>query len=195
MEQIELRTHNGLVWIQIIDAKGISRYRSWTKRVGDSLKDVRYDVRQMLSSGDIQEGISVGRFSMTFKSMVPIFDNDQSLMGLVEVISHMDPLAKRLSDTMDVQSVILVDQRFKSQLTRADSERFLGEFYIANQSAEEEDLVLLEGLGQENFTRVTPHQEQSGQLITQYLIEDSLGRLMGYWFTFTDESNVDFTEV
>lgn len=72
VDQLNLMTQSGDIWIHIIDRDGVSRYRSWTQKVGDSVKEIRYDVRQMLLKHTVQEGMSVGRFSLTLKSMVPI---------------------------------------------------------------------------------------------------------------------------
>lgn len=195
LHQLDLRTNNGLVWLQIIDRQGVSRYRSWTPKVGDSLIGVRYDVKQMLSLGQVQEGVSVGRFSLTFKSMVPIFDDSQTLMGIVEVISHMDPLIERLEKAQGVSSVILVDDRFKAQLSRADQGRFLGNFYIAHKNADSEDLDTLNQMGAERFTQLVSLKKLDDQIVTQYVIQDSIGRLIGYWFTFNEEFNLDFNEI
>ncbi len=195
LEQLDLRTHNGNIGVQIIDSKGVSRYRSWTTNVGDSLKEVRYDVRQMMGSHRIQEGMSVGRFSLTFKSMVPVFSKDQKFLGMLEVVSHLTSLAERLAKIQRISSVILVDKRYKAQLTRADKTRFLNDFYIVNENFKTYDIELLQQFGEAQFTKIVPIQKLNGTVITQYVIEDSLGRLMGYWFAFEDLSTVDLTEV
>jgi len=195
IKQLHLQTLNGLIWVQVIDNKGVSRYRSWTSKTGDSLKEVRYDIRQMLDSPKVQQGISVGRYSLTFKSMVPILDQNKKMLGMIEIITHMDALSKRLSKTQKLSSVILVDKRFQQQLVNADKNRFLNGFYIVNSDAEADSLDRLQAMTEQRFAQIMPVQVADGKVVTQYLLVDSLGRLMGYWFTFTDLADIDWTDL
>lgn len=195
ISRLGLLTQNGKIWIQVIDRKGISRYRSWTNRVGDSLREVRYDVRQMINSHSVMHSMSVGRFSLTSKAMAPVFDENQKLLGMVELITHMEPLVNSLHSSRGIDSVVLVDQRFQNQLTRADERRFMKGFYIANENAKEENVSLLRAMTAEQISEFKPYQKVGDQVITQFIVEDSVGRLMGYWYTFTDKSMVDMSEI
>lgn len=195
LDRLRLITNSGKIWIQVIDRKGVSRYRSWTDKVGDSLREVRYDVRRMLNSPSVMEGMSVGRYSLTFKAMAPLFDENQQLLGMVEVITHTGALTERLYNSRGLGSVVLVDKRFENQLTQADARRFIHGFYIANDDARNEDIDVLRQLSVEEITKFKPVREIGDLVLTQYLIEDALGRMMGYWFTVEDKSMVDLTEV
>jgi hypothetical protein len=44
-------SHYKNTWIQMIDAHGVSRYRSWTDKKGDSLINARPDIRSIDDDG------------------------------------------------------------------------------------------------------------------------------------------------
>lgn len=195
IDELRLHTEAGQLWIQVIDNKGVSRFRSWTDRVGDSLRKVRYDVRQMISGNTILTGMSVGRFSLTHKAMVPVQDKNKKLIGMLEVITHSDAFTEHLRRSHGSRSVILVDERFEKQLTRSKIKKAIGAFKVANNNATESDLNLLKQLGKDRFTEHEPIRIVDDTVMVQYLIQDSLGQLVGYWFTFEDKELVDTTEI
>jgi len=63
---------------QVLDKKGNSFYRSWTDKCGDSLLSIRPEVVKMIKEPQIISTISTGKFAMSFKSMVPIFDTEKN---------------------------------------------------------------------------------------------------------------------
>lgn len=195
VEQLSLHTDYSQLWIQIIDSQGVSRYRSWTNKTGDSLKDVRRDVKRMIRTPAVQQGISVGRFSLTFKSMVPLFDDKLKLLGMVEVITHMTPMAASLKSAQGVESVVLVDKRYRKQLTRAHTGMFLHDYYVANLNADSFGLGLLKEIGEANLGKIEPVIVLHNQIVTQHLIDDDNGLILGYWYTFQSQDALGFTEV
>lgn len=194
-DQLSLHTEAGKLWIQIIDNKGVSRFRSWTDKAGDSLRYVRFDVRQMLSSPSILSGMSVGRFSLTLKAMVPVKNEANNLRGMLEVITHPDSFSGQLKRTHGNDSVILIDKRFQHQLTHTKSARFVEDYHISNSDFKVQNLATLEKMGANEFTKIVPIREFEDEVITQYVIQDSLGRLMGYWFIFENKDSIDTTEI
>jgi len=131
LEQLALHTNYSQLWIQVLDTKGVSRYRSWTSKTGDSLFDARRDVRDILNVPQVIQAISVGRFNLTFKSMVPLWDETQTLLGIVEVVSHVTPLTDQLKRMHGVDSVVLVEKRFRKQLTKAQTGIFVNDYHVA----------------------------------------------------------------
>ncbi|WP_321326838.1 diguanylate cyclase [Thiomicrorhabdus sp.] len=195
LEQISLQTHNDDLWIQIIDTKGVSRYRSWTKRVGDSIYEARSDVKEVLKTPQILKSISVGKFNLTFKSMVPLFDKSQKLLGIVEVISHVSPLSLKLKKLQNISSIVLVDKHYKEQLLNARKNRFLDDYYIANEDIDWHHVQTLEELGVNEFPQLPAGQVVKNQIITKYEIHDDAGLVVGYWFTFKPLDALTFTDV
>lgn len=195
INELRLHTDAGELWIQVIDDKGVSRFRSWTDKTGDNLRNVRYDVRQILSNSSIQTGMSVGRFSLTHKAMVPVKDANNNLIGILEVITNPNSFTSHLKRSHGNDSVVLVDDRFKKQLTRSDSGRFIDDFYIGNTDTKPKNLEQLQKLGKDTFTELKPIRMLGDDIITQYVIQDSIGRLMGYWFVFDEKDSIDTTEI
>ena len=118
------------IWLHIIDSEGRSFSRSWTDKVGDNLYDIREDVRIIFADKQIRTTISVGLFSVSFKSMVPIYNGDEFL-GVFEVISHFNSIEKKLQSS-GYESLMLVDKRFEQQLLRSITKTFIDGYYVAN---------------------------------------------------------------
>lgn len=195
LEQLALHTNYSQLWIQVLDTEGVSRYRSWTPKTGDSLVEARRDVRDILRVPQIIQAISVGRFNLTFKSMVPLWDEKQALLGIVEVVSHVTPLANQLKRIHGVDSVILVDKRFRAQLTKAQTGLFVNDYHVANSGANPKYLALLEALDEQDIGRILPERVHEDLVITQHLIKDDSGLIMGYWFTFEPIESLGFSEI
>jgi hypothetical protein len=74
LQKISLKTrkHSNFknIWIHLIDANGISRYRSWSPKKDDYLLNVRKELPSLLENPKITSVISVGIFDLTFKSIV-----------------------------------------------------------------------------------------------------------------------------
>ncbi|MBD3611923.1 MAG: hypothetical protein HUJ13_05860, partial [Hydrogenovibrio crunogenus] len=109
-ERLKTLTKYKGVWIQLIDANGISIARSWTKKHGDDLSKVRQDVAALIQDPRRMNNFSVGKFALTFKSMVPLFDDNNKFIGLVDVISQVNSIDKALAETNGVHSVVLVSK-------------------------------------------------------------------------------------
>jgi len=123
-------------WFQIIDNKGITFYRSWVKKRGDAIIKSRLDVAQMIQNPHTMCTISTGKFDMTFKSMVPIYD-DTKFIGMFEIITHFNSISQSLLETK-IDSIVLVDKSYKKQLTRNLTKIFIDDYYVSNQNAKKE---------------------------------------------------------
>ncbi|WP_237261611.1 sensor domain-containing diguanylate cyclase [Thiomicrorhabdus immobilis] len=195
LDELALHTHHSGIWIQILDHQGISRYRSWTDKVGDSLVNARRDVQTMLQTPQITQSMSVGKFSLTFKAMVPLLDENQQLIGIVEVVSHIAPLTVRLKEAQGVDSVILVDKRYRKQLTKAYTGLFVNDYYVANANASKSEMSYLETVASQRFSKMEPVWVDDNKVITQHPIQDDSGLVLGYWFLFAPEKNLDLVEM
>jgi len=196
LNKISQQTHYDDLWIQIIDTKGVSRYRSWTKNVGDSIYSARSDLREMLNTPKIIKSISVGKFNLTFKSMVPLFDESHKFVGSVDVISHVTALTKKLNKIHDVNSIVLVDKRYKNQLFETHSSRFIQNYYIANTDVDWRNVKLLQTLSEnKKIIGISTETILNNQVITQYKIHNDSGDVVGYWFTFKSLDKMKFSDV
>jgi signal transduction histidine kinase len=129
------------IWFQIIDKNGNSFYRSWTEHKNDSLI-FRSDLKQILKDKQIQSTISVGRYDMTFKSMIPIF-HEKEFIGVFEIISHFNSISKILEND-GIDNIFLADKKYKDSIIYPFSKKFIGEYYIANLNAKKYLINLIE---------------------------------------------------
>lgn len=102
----------------------------------------RPDVKIILENQIVQNTISVGKYDMTFKSMVPIF-SDNEMIGIFEVITHFNSISKRLEDN-SIDSVIIANKKYIKKLIFPLTKKFVGEYYIANMNAKDEIINTLE---------------------------------------------------
>ena len=124
-EKLKKSTDFKNVWFQIIDKEGISLYRNWTSNKNDKIKKYRLDLQEVLKKPEEKSTISVGIYDITFKSMVPLYENNE-FIGILEVITHFNSIMNNLRDNDLVEPIILVDDAFSEQLKQnAFSKLFL----------------------------------------------------------------------
>lgn len=57
------------IWFHIVDKNGVSKYRSWTDKIGDNIREFRNDVDEILTNHKMISTISVGKYDITFKKL------------------------------------------------------------------------------------------------------------------------------
>jgi two-component system, NtrC family, C4-dicarboxylate transport sensor histidine kinase DctB len=153
------------VWFQVVDTKGKSLYRSWTKERNDKLHEVRPDINEMIRNPKIKSTISVGKYDITFKSMVPIFENNK-LVGIVESITHFNSISRGLRLTNNVEPIIIVEEKFTKQLRKNSFTKiFIKDFYIANLSVSKDIVAYLENKDINEFLNIKEYIVKDGYLI------------------------------
>lgn len=184
------------VWFHLIDKNGNSFYRSWIDKRGDSLYNIRQDVREMIEEPKIMSTISVGIFDMTFKSMVPIFDKEE-FIGIFEIITHFNSIAKNLAND-DIGAVVMVDKKYKKQLIKPFTNTFLEDYYIANVDADKRLLKYIKEKGTDTFFHNKASyiiDEKIGKLITFYHIDDLSGNSMATIVAFKDINTINADDI
>ncbi|WP_127471221.1 diguanylate cyclase [Thiomicrorhabdus aquaedulcis] len=182
------------VWIHLVDAQGITVLRSWTDLKDDTVHRVRKDLPDILNNPRITRSLSAGRYTLSFKSMVPVYNEQKQFVGLVEVISQFGSLAKQLKAIKGVDSVMLLDKRYREQLTLALTGMFVEDYYVINADAPLSAQRQLSEMGVSQFKASTQFFN-GDKVIGQHLIMGSQQQAIGYWFTFSDRENIDFSEV
>jgi len=185
------------VWIQLIDKNGISLSRSWTDKTGDDLSLIREDVRSINNDQKIRSTISVGRFDMSFKAMVPIYDSSAKYVGFIEVITHFNSIANKIKNK-DFEPVILVDKKYKDQITKPFSKLFAGENYVANKNADLSYIKHVENNGLDYF--ISSYQnyivdKQKGDLVVNYTLFDISKKPMANFLMFKSLKSIDMSAV
>ena len=122
------------LWLHIVDAKGINRYISWIgekdKLVGKHILNSREDLIKFYKHPYPQSVISVGVFDITFKGIMPIYDDEHNFLGIVEVISHFNSIARDL-EKEQIYSALVIEKRFTKQLTHPLSKVFIDGYNIS----------------------------------------------------------------
>lgn len=184
------------VWFQIITKDGISFYRSWIKKHGDSILNARLDIQEVLKNPKIMSTISTGKFDMTFKSMAPIYENNE-LLGIVEVITHFNSIAKKILKK-GIEPIIIVDKKYKEQLKNPFTKLFIEDYYIANLNVNKKYIDLLKSKTVEhfiNFSKSYHINKESNNLITLYKLPDIHGDKMGYFILFKKLDEIDMSDI
>jgi hypothetical protein len=184
------------VWIQIQDSEGKSFKRSWTQKRGDDLSKVRYDVKEMVAKPTVKSTVSIGKFDMTFKSMVPIYSDEKKFIGIFEIITHFNSIAKKIQEDGS-QLVIAVDKKYKKQLKFPFTKLFVGDYYIANLGADVDLIDRLKKNGIENYLNISGYKvaNDTKMIFFNYKLFDEGGRLMATFIIAKKRSDVSFERV
>ena len=183
------------VWFQVITSDGKSFSRSWTNKVGDDLSSVRLDVAQMIKKPQVISSISVGKFDLTFKSMVPIYDKNK-FIGIIEILGKFNSIAFKMEDK-EYDVVILVDKSYKKQLEYVKNENFLDDYYVVNQNTKKEFLELIHEKLVEYFIRMDTFliDKKTRHLVVTYQLPDINNQAMGYFIMFHNLDKIDIGDV
>jgi diguanylate cyclase (GGDEF)-like protein len=183
------------VWIQVITPEGKSLYRSWTDKKGDDLAAVRLDVAQMLKEPKPFNAISIGKFDLTSKSMIPLY-HEGKFIGIVETISKFTSIALKTKEK-GFDTLVLVDKAYKKQLEFTYSGHFVGDFYMANTTVKKELVDFVKQKGVEYFINTKGYAlaEEINQLITVFKLNDIAGKPMSYFLLFYDLEAIDLSSV
>jgi len=195
-ENLRLNTDYKNVWIQVIDEKGRSLYRSWTGEYGDDLTKVREDIRQMIRDPKVRSTISTGIFDMTFKAMVPILKENR-YMGTIEVISKFNSISRQLSN-LGFEPVLLVDKAYSDQIRKPFTKMFLDDYYIANLNASESNREYIQNFGVEKLLHDKNNyiiDQENNRFITKYIQKDVNGKNMAYFVLFHPLDKIDLRHI
>jgi|GEM_PF-1055658 len=183
------------IWFNIVDDKGISLYRSWTKKKGDSLLGIRPEIADMIENPQVFTVISTGRFSMTFKSMVPVY-NDGKFIGSVETIAGFKSIINKLKK-YKFETLILIDNAYKEQLTYSLDNSFIQDYYTAGFSGSDKLMESVLEKGVEHFLDIDTYMidRKNKQLICLYKLPDINGKDMGYFIMALDLNDINISSI
>jgi PAS domain S-box-containing protein len=166
LKNIQHFSDNKNLWIQIIDKNGYSFYRSWTNKIGDNAAAARLDIADMIKNPREMITISTGRFDMTFKTMLPIYDKNKNFIGMIEMISKFNSIA----------------QEFKNK-------------NIANLNANKELMKRVENYGIDKFLKIEDYLLFDEYFVVKDEIKDLHGGDMGYFFFFIKKESIDTSKI
>jgi PAS domain S-box-containing protein len=186
---IEHYGENKDLWIQVIDNQGFSFYRSWTKKTGDSVSDIRVDVAAMLKDPKPMQQVSTGRFDMTFKTIIPLYDGDQFL-GMVEMISHFNSIAKELKSRV-IEPLFIVDKSYTPKFIKPFTGLFIKNNYVANFNANPKLMKTVGKEGIDKFLNLKTYMIFDNFLVTTYKINNIKNKPMGHFVLFKELKHLD----
>ena len=182
------------VWFQLIDKDGISIYRSWTNDKFDRVKNIRLDLQELYKNPQIKSTISVGKYDITFKAIVPIYQNNQ-FIGVLDIVTHFNSITKALKDSDNLEPFVIVEKEFTKQLKEQSfSKIFLQDYYVANSSANIEMLSYLEKQDLETIFDLENYLIKDNNIIINVPIIES-GKKLANFLLIKDLKTIDTLEI
>ena len=194
---LKLRKNSSLrnVWFQVINANGTSLYRSWTNKSGDNLLKTRSDIVKMLKQPQVISSISIGKFDMSFKSMIPIFEKNK-FIGIIETIAKFNSVSNKMKDA-GYNNLIIVDKRYVKQLTNPFTKMFIENYYVANYNADTQLMDLAKKNSINTYINIKNYKidTKNNLFISVYKILDINGQDMGYFIFSKKLEDIDISDV
>ena len=190
IKNIQYFGDNKNLWIQIIDKDGYSFYRSWTDKVGDHAASARLDIAEMIQSPKEMITISTGRFDMTFKTMLPIYDTNQKFLGMVEMISKFNSIANEFKKK-DIEPLFILHEDYTQRFIKPFTGLFIKNNYVANLNANKAIMKKVEDFGIKKFLKMDNYLIFEDYLVIKDEIKDIHGGEMGFFFFFIKQENID----
>ncbi len=182
------------VWFHLIDKDGVSIYRSWTSDKFDKIKNIRLDLQDFYKNPQIKSTISVGKYDITFKSIIPIYHNGQFL-GVLDIVTHFNSITKALNESDNLESFVITQKEFTEQLKgQSFSEIFLQDYYVANVTANKDMLNYLEKQDLETFFELQSYLIKDGNFIINVPITQSEKKLANF-LIIKDLKSIDIIEI
>ena len=174
------------VWFQLIDPKGLVIARSWTHKKGEELSKIRKDVQKEIGEPHVKTSVNVGDFDLAIRTMVPLYGKKHLFLGYLEVITHFNSIAQKMSED-GFETIVLADKSYKNQFIHPFSEKFIGEYYLANKNANTSYIDYISKRGVEKFLNTNSHymvDQSSNLLISNLTIFDTDEKPMAYVLMF-----------
>ena len=183
------------VWFHLVDKNGISVYRSWVEQKDDKIVDIRKDLQEIIKNPKISTTISVGRFDMTLKAIVPIFNNEE-FIGIIETITHFNSISKNLENRFkDTKIAILVEKEYFKQLKDDGfSKKFIDEYYVANMNVDEQTFNYLKKQDLQKLTSKEAFYLQDGYLLVNNFLKYEDKKIANFIF-LTRLDSIDYSEI
>ena len=195
---LKLKNNTNLknIWFQIVDAQGKSFYRSFSNKTGDSLVKARSDIDKMIKDPQIITSISAGKFAISLKTMVPIYE-DGLFIGMFETLSMFDSIIQKMQESNE-HTIMLIDKSYKDQLVYVDRTKFIQNYFIVNDKADEKLLTYIKERSieavincEDNSTVcLSPHS-----LVSVYKLNDELGKPMAYFIMSYNIDEINLNDI
>lgn len=194
----ELKEYTNLkyIWFHVITADGQSFYKSWTKKRLENILDVRHDIALIMKNPKITNDISVGKYNMTFKSIVPIYDDRHKLLGLFETIAQFNSITQNMLKNK-YETIVIVNKNYTPQLKLANKSKFFDNYFIPSNTASVDILKkqpidkLLKKFETNSFV-LYPDWNKIATLDKLY---DAQGNVMAYVILLSDLNTINMQDI
>ena len=180
------------IWIHLLDKDLNSLHRSWTDKKGDNVRNSRKDLVEVIKSAKTSYNISVDKFDLSIKAIVPILDAG-NIVGIIEVVSHFNSISKEMKK-IDIDSVVILDKRYKKQLEQPFTKIFINDYYVANLDA---SVYLREYLKEHEIGKYfnSSYHIDDGYLSISYDLKSYDGKTLGYYIMFKKLDDISHTDL
>lgn len=181
VERLRQETEYKNIWVNIVDNKLNSVYRSWIDKRGDNLTNIRPDMVEVLRTKKVKYTLSSGKFTVAIKALIPVMQNGE-IVGILELISHFNSIALTLQK-FHIDSVVVLNKTYTQKLQYPFTEKFINGHYIANFAAPQDKLEYLRKKRIENYFS-SGYKIEEGYIITSYPLTTFNGETLGYYIMF-----------
>ncbi len=180
--------------LHVVDATGHNRYLSWThESLGDYILEIREDLATLYKNPKPTMNISVGKFDITFKGIMPIYDENHTFLGIIETITHFNSITEKLA--LDgINSAVIIEKKYTSQLKFPFSKTFIDGYNISTVALNKNVKALLETYGVESFItqehyRHMPKLDKyiDGYYVVNVDIKDQKDQVIGHFLVFAED--------
>lgn len=185
------------IWFQIVRADGTSLYRSFSKKKDDSLINARIEIAKMIKHPQIMTSITVGKFSIALKAMVPIYDKGK-FVGIVEAIEQLNSITLKM-DTYDYKTILFIDKSYQKQLVFGDKNKFLEDYFIASGS---NNVDFLEYIKRKTVEHIIHYNKEYhvcreiNSIITVYTLNDEITKQpMAHFVIAHNINHIDLEDI
>ena len=182
------------VGIHIVSENGKQAYLSWTRKsIGEDILHARQDLVEIFKDKKPTSSISVGKFDMTFKGIVPIFDKRHNFLGIIEVITHFNSISKKIAKNK-IYSAVIIDKRFTKQLKYPFHDKFIEGYNISNLDIKPEIEKLLKKYSISHFLNLEGSEyilkdanDINGYYVINVPIRGFNNKIIGNYIAFIDD--------
>jgi diguanylate cyclase (GGDEF)-like protein len=176
------------IWIHIVDKDFKSVYKSWSDEKDKNITKKRAYLQQIMDSKKPTYTLSIGKYDIAIKAIVPILKDGEAI-GVFELISHFNSISL-LMKKFDIDSIVLVREEFKKNLTNPFTNIFLDEkYYVSNFDAPKYIKNYLTSNGVENYF-TNSYKIENSFIIVSHELKRLDGKVIGYYIMFKKLSDV-----
>ena len=182
------------IWLQLITPDGKSFYRSWNDKRGDDLLAARKELQYLLKEPKVMTTISTGKYDITFKAIVPIYE-DGEFVGMVETIAKFFSIVQKMK-ARGSELLVVVDKSYKKQLEWSN-QTFIDDYFISNPFQSKRLYNIVRENSLENYLSISTYllDKENALLITTLQLPDVNENPMGYFILAKDLDSINLEDI